>query len=170
MRSGACGDAGAAGFTLVELVAVLVIVGILSIFALPRFADVDVFERRGYFEEALAGVRYAQKLAVGSGCSIRVEFDAGAERFEIARWTGGAACTDRVAPLQIVARPGSDSEFASTAPSGVDVANSLAFYFDRVGRPHDLGGQLITNPANLRVDIGGRRLQVTPDTGLVRAN
>jgi len=33
-----------------------------------------------------------------------------------------------------------------------------------------LGGALIDDPAALRVTIGGRVLQVTPETGLVREN
>lgn len=164
------GRAAQTAFTLIELVAVLVIAGVLAVVTLPRFADVDVFARRGFFEEAMAATRYAQKLAVASGCSIGVNFVAGTNSFRISRWTGGANCSEPVGTPQLVAQPGSDSGFAASAPGGVSISNDLSFYFDRIGRPHALGGALITDPANLRVTIGGRRLQVTPDTGLVREN
>jgi MSHA pilin protein MshC len=159
-----------AAFSLIELVAVLVIVGVLAVFAMPRFAGIDPFAERGFFEEALAATRYAQKLAVASGCSIRVNFDAGSNSLDISRWTGGANCTQLTPPIEMVQRPGGDAPFQSNAPSGVNVGNDLAFYFDRVGRPHDLSGNLITDPADLDVVIGPRRLQVTPDTGLVLEN
>jgi MSHA pilin protein MshC len=158
------------GFSLVELVAILIIMGILAAFAVPRFADVDRFAERGFFEEALAATRYAQKLAIASGCSIRMNFSAGSNSFDISRWTGDPDCTVRTPPLATVARPGSTTPFASSAPSGVNVTNSLTFYFDRTGRPHDTSGGLITNPASLRVSIGPRQIQVTPDTGLVVEN
>lgn len=150
------------------MVAVMVIVGILAALALPRFADLDPFAERGYFEEALAATRYAQKLAVASGCSIRVEFDAAARRFSLARFSGGPDCTQPSVTTVAVARPGSDEAFATVAPAGVVIDRDLAFYFDRVGRPHDLAGALLADPAQLTVRIGGHRLQVTPDTGLVR--
>ena len=53
-----------AGFTLVELVTILVMVGILAAFAAPRFVDNTGFESRGFFDQAQATVRYAQKLAI----------------------------------------------------------------------------------------------------------
>ncbi len=157
-------------YTLIEMISVMVIVGVLAVVALSRFADVDVFASRGFFEEALAATRYAHKLAVASGCSIRVSFVDSAETVTVSRWTGGADCTVVTATSTPVARPGGGGDYLATAPSGVDVGNDLMFYFDRIGRPHDSSGALITNPASLRVDIDGRRLQVTPETGLVTEN
>ena len=53
-----------AGFSLVELVAILVVIGILAAFAAPRFADRTGFESRGFYDQAQGLVRYAQKIAI----------------------------------------------------------------------------------------------------------
>lgn len=159
-----------AGFTLVELISVIVIMGVLAAIALPRFADVDVFASRGYFENAVAATRYAQQLATSSGCSIQLEFDAASDLLTISRWTGGADCTERTPPLVTVAKPGGGGAFSETAPNNVDVQNDLLIYFDRVGRPRNNAGSIISDPLNLRVTIDGRRLQITPETGLVVEN
>ena len=60
------------GFTIVELILVIVIIGILAAVVGPRFFTRSNFDERFYFEEVLSTVRYAQKLAVASGCRIQV--------------------------------------------------------------------------------------------------
>ena len=59
------------GFTLIELILVIVLLSIVSAVALPRFFDNSTFEQRVLFDDTLIAVRYAQKVAVASGCNIR---------------------------------------------------------------------------------------------------
>ncbi len=65
------------GFSLVELITVIVLLGILGIVALGRFIDQNQFAARGFFDDTVTAVRFAQKLAISSGCDVRVITTAG---------------------------------------------------------------------------------------------
>src|SRR5665647_1764936 len=54
-----------AGFTLVELVMVLILVGILAVVAIPRFMD-KTFDERGFHDAVQAAVQHARRVAVAS--------------------------------------------------------------------------------------------------------
>ncbi len=62
----------ATGFSLIELITVVVLLSILGVVALGRFADQDAFAARGFFNDTVAAVRFAQKFAVSSGCRVQV--------------------------------------------------------------------------------------------------
>ncbi len=62
----------ATGFSLIELITVVVLLSILGVVALGRFGNQDAFAARGFFDDTVAAVRFAQKFAVSSGCDVRV--------------------------------------------------------------------------------------------------
>ena len=61
------------GFTLVELIVVILIVGILSVSIAPRFFGVSTYEDRKAVDELLSALRYTQQLAMARGGNIQLD-------------------------------------------------------------------------------------------------
>ncbi len=146
------------GYTLVELVTVVVILGILSAFAVPRFFDQDVFEERGFYEEVVAALRYGQKIAVGSGCPVQISIDASG--YALAQQT---VLANRCDPADVswavpVLLPDGLAA-AGTTPTGVTLGPVVTYQFDGLGQT-DLG-------ADLTVSVGAWSLIVQAQSGYV---
>ena len=69
--------ARAVGFTMVELITVMVLIGILSAFAAPRFFERSGFDARSFTDSALFMLRYGQKVAIAQNRPVYVRIDAG---------------------------------------------------------------------------------------------
>jgi len=152
-----------AGFTLTEVVAVLVIIGLLAAVLAPRFFSASPYRELGFSQASLAAVNFAQRLAMASGCDIRVQFDAGGYRLD--RFNTSDCKALAGASLVPVPRPGSSAPFSEAPPEGVSVGSAL-FYYDRIGRPRSAGGGfggLLTAPVSIA--IAGKTLRVEPETG-----
>lgn len=148
------------GFTVVELVVVIIIVAILGAIAMPRFAGNLVFQERGYYEELAASLKYAQKLAVASGCAVRMQVNAaGYEARQQQISAGRCDPSDASWPTPVVL---SDSQaLAGSTPNGVTVAPAVSVVFDALGRTNLPGNQTIT--------VGSFSLTIQADSGYVVA-
>ena len=60
------------GFTMIELITVMLVVGVLAVVVLPRFADRGDFQARGFQDETRALLRYAQKSAIAQRRNVCV--------------------------------------------------------------------------------------------------
>lgn len=67
-----------AGFTLVELIMTMVILGIIAAVAMPRFFDTNVFQERGAADQVKAALRYGQKVAIAQRGAVSVNITAAA--------------------------------------------------------------------------------------------
>lgn len=119
------------GFTMVELVVTMMIIGILAVAVLPRFTEISAFDTRSFNDEVLATLRYAHKAAIASRRNVCVNFTSTSVTLTTATAPGaGAICSTGLAgptgtvPFAISAKPG--TSFSSLPAS---------FHFDALGRP-----------------------------------
>jgi MSHA pilin protein MshC len=129
------------GFTLVELVLIIVALGILSFFAGARLNDRDQANARGFAEQVASTLRFAQKAAIAQRRNVYVNIDSSARRVRACL----DAATTCVTPL---ASPGGGS-LDITGASGVTLTSgSTQFSFDALGRPSFATNLTVTTSAN----------------------
>lgn len=119
-----------AGFTLVELIIVLILIGVTAAVAVPRFLDQQTFGRRGFHDETFALLRYAQKTAIAQRRTVCINF--GSDRvtlFIASAPGGGVTCSIGLAG------PNGVTPYAAIAGAGISFSPAPTnFSFNALGQ------------------------------------
>ncbi|MHB8535232.1 MAG: pilus assembly FimT family protein [Sulfuricaulis sp.] len=154
---------GSKGFTLVELIATLVIIALIAAVSAPRFFDINVFQQQGFFDETISAVRYAQKYAVATGCTVRVQITSNG--FTLYRPASVGACTTGPYNTPIADPSGNATGFSRAAPSGVTFSPTANFTFSANGM-----ASVTPDPTTISINGGGgsRSFTIYGETGFVK--
>lgn len=135
------------GFTLVELVMAMVIVGILAAMAVPRFFDSNIFQSRGFADQMQATLRYAQKVAIAQHRFVCVEITT-ANSITLTQGLNAACGGNLSSPAGDATYTVSGSNVSITAPGTGDFVS-----FDCLGRPRAVGNAAATCAAGNVIDV-----------------
>ena len=131
------------GFTLIEIVTTLVIIGVLSVIAAVRFTGTSTISVRGAADMIQADIRYAQEVAMAEYMAKSVIFSTGSSAYTFS--------------------PASGMDPLGELPSGVTISNDFTVTFNTLGEPTAGGGGSVS----ISADGQSKTISVTSYTGKV---
>lgn len=117
------------GFTLIELIMVIMLIGVLAVFVAPRINTTD-FDARGFHDETLAFLRYAQKTAIAQRRTVCVAFTANSATLTVV-----AAPASTVCPGGVLVGPAGHNPIVPRSAGVAYQAQPANLFFDSLGQP-----------------------------------
>jgi len=152
----------ARGFTLIELILVLVLIGIIAAFAMPRLGDVTSSNASAFADKLKADIRAAANTAMTKNQRSRVYFN-GSGTAPVAGYSvvlsTSAACSGFIALIDPATNAAWVVALNTGTYGGTTVSPSMAcLEYDSLGRPYDcsgLGNVCSNAPAGMTVTVQG---------------
>ncbi len=146
------------GFTMIELIVIMIIVGIMAVVVLPRFDLLKGFDEVGYRDKVKSTLEYARKSAVAGRRNVQVAIVGSGLTVTRQTATPEGEGTAGWAALNL---PGTNTN-TFAAPSGVTLSPVTGtIIFDPLGRAITL------SPSSYTVSGGAGTITVEAETGYV---
>jgi MSHA pilin protein MshC len=141
----------ARGFTLTELVIVIVVAAILAAIAIPQF-NLREIDATWFHEQVRSGIRYAQRTAIAQRRCVFVSVTP----TKLSLLYGDASCAITVTQVRDLAE---NKPFELNAPTGITLsAAPNPFSFNGLGQPS----------AAATVGVAGKTITVNAESGYVQ--
>jgi len=178
------------GFTLVEILAVVVILGIASAIVIPQIGTRDDMRVKAAARTLIADLIYAQNLAISTGQVVYVRFDVAGNSYSVltnplnSKAKKGDPVEHPITQSDYVTKFGSSSrgweqvKIKSAVMNGVDTNFRPEFTvgFDEIGSPHvwcyDLDQRNDLNDGTVILQAGQftNTITISPATGEILVN
>ena len=141
------------GFTLIELIMVIVILGVLAVFAAPRIINTDDFNARGFHDETLSLLRYAQKAAIAQRRTVCVAFTTNAVSLTMAKEPSTIDCSTP-APSGLTGPRGENPAAIPSTSRGVTFNGGApgGFSFNGLGQPISTAGATLAAQTVIQIN------------------
>lgn len=156
-----------AGFTLIEMIIVIMLVAILSVAVLPRLNPNTQFQQLLYADDLFSSVTYAKKMAVAMNCPVSVIISQGLPQLSMSNTcsmdtlasTGGSTISDPSRNL-IVSWQNNYSASADATQN-----TTVSFIFDSRGKARSAVSPF--NVIDITLPIAGENINIVGETGLI---
>jgi type II secretion system protein H len=163
---------GRCGFTIIELMIVLVILGIAAAIAAPMVSSAASMQLRSAVNMVAADLEYAKSMSIATGQYYRVAFDTASNKYEV-QDPSGTVIQHPVTKKNYVVSFADDGRLDQVTIQSVQTgATAIAMvYFDYLGTPSSSAGQLNSDGV-VTLQAGGatRTVAVKAVTGFISVN
>jgi len=154
---------GQDGFTMIEIISVLVIIGIVSVVLIARMTSPREYDLDSQVETVKAHLRLAQSRAMNSGRSCGIYFNSATTYYLF----------DNVAPTTPIQMLGEKNDTVDLGTGGRKSVLTITppagtggrVIFNKFGGLVDSSGNLLTS--NMTIETSGKDIIVTKNTGFI---
>ncbi|MDD5668975.1 MAG: prepilin-type N-terminal cleavage/methylation domain-containing protein [Candidatus Omnitrophica bacterium] len=156
-----------AGFTLIEVIMVIVIVGILAGMAIPRFDSFYGMKMESAAKKMITDIRYVQQIAVSRHTNTRIVFNPGNDTYTAQEETSPGSgtwnsITDPYTRSNLTMNFHADAQYGGIDLSGASFGGISTLQFNLEGKPAD-GGTV-----SLGYHGWNKTITIEANTGFIR--
>jgi prepilin-type N-terminal cleavage/methylation domain-containing protein len=159
------------GYTVIELIMVIVIVGILAALAMPRFQSFYYIKFNGAMKKVIADIRYVQQLAVSRHESYNIIFDTASETYEVRRVSDNSYAINPFSRSNFIVDFNTDPQYKGINIVSADFGGgSSTLRFDWQGIPRNGADTPLSSEGSISFSYQGNTIviYITPNTGRVK--
>lgn len=159
----------AGGFTLIEIIAVVVILAIAAMIAIPAFSGASEMQLKSAADKLAADIEYAKSLAVTTQKVHRVTFNVNAKSYDIRDMSTNTIVTDPVRKAPFTVAYPTDARLSSVTLQSATFGGGASIQFDATGTPQNSGGTALSANGTVVLAAKGQTftIVVAPVTGYV---
>ena len=147
-----CGESQRRGFTLVEVLIVLVIIGIAAGIVVPHMLETGTLRAQAAARAIIADILFAQNEAIAMQSPRRVAFNVDDDQYSLTDGGGTALPAPSRSGGLYTVDFGNDRRFEGVALSAADFDGEAVLEFDALGSPSS-GGQVEVTAGDTRYRI-----------------